>query len=442
MTLLRRLGLFAMGFSLPIQGISLLTMGGQTVIGRAGATPFKFVTLAVFMFAALEAVAYKRFPRIDKTGLCVIGYAVSFSLSSVLSTYYGVSSAAIVSATTTTFALCAFFFLLTFLLRDRKDMTVMLWGLALGGLITAAPSVLGLQDPSAYLEVGERHQGLAGQENLFGFDMAVCLPTSLAVFVLTRSLLLKPLALLCAVFALAGVALSFSRSAYVSIAVMSLMGFFFVIRKGSSRVIALAFGVALLVGAISHPGIRDRVESFVDPAERAADSSIASRFDQYEFALRAFASNPVLGIGPLRFIQWAQGERGGERIGHFVHNSYLAILSRQGLIGIVPYVALLWMVWFRYSRAISMMREDRKQRLAFSLLHLAFLGTLVGSLFGMGYRSKTMWFLVAMGVIVHRLAVVAQAKQHGDVAGTRAYPPPGLQTGQTTTYPRPGTSTL
>jgi O-antigen ligase len=181
---------------------------------------------------------------------------------------------------------------------------------------------------------------------------------------------------------------------------------------------ALLVGILLLAPAT----VGERVATMTDSRQRAQQGSIQVRLVQYEFALKAFASSPLIGVGALNFKHWAQQQPGGRGIHHNVHNAYLGILAEQGLAGFVPYMMLLVLSWKQYSqawRAARARRAFRDPELALLgtyalFLQIALLGSAVSGLAIIMQNSKIAWLLMALSPVVRNLVF-----QHIDLIKAR-----------------------
>lgn len=399
---LRRLSLFLVGFSLPMQGYSFLDLS-------FGMTPFKLATAILLLVGLAQfAISGRRFPR-DRKRWWIIAYLTSYLIACVTGILSGNSPPEVLIVASTSVSIILYYFLIGYVVTSRRDLMLLLWALLIGGAVTAAPAFLGLQKgQGADLGYGERYTGLAGQENLFGFDMGVCLAIGAALFFSTRALLRRSVALGLAIACTVGLLLSLSRSAFVSLAGMSA---FWLMRAGFARsvryivpVMALVLGVAFL----APQSVVERVDTMINSGRRAEDGSIQARFLLHEFSLRAIASSPIVGIGVLRFVPWVNEQPGGGGLTYVVHNAYLAVAVDQGLLGLFLYLGILSLAWSDYSRCIREVRARERLRdpslaefrhLA-TFLQIALLGCLVGGAFGMAHVSKTMWLLLAISPVL------------------------------------------
>lgn len=413
----RRFCLFLVGFSLPIQAYSLINLPFMRM------TPFKAATGLLLVLAAVQfAVTRSRFPR-DRKAVWAMTFAVAFGISAVGGFVAGAMPLFIFIESTTAFSLIIYYFLIGYTVTTRDDLVVVLWALVLGGLATALPPVVGVE-AGTRLGTTTRFEGLSGQENLFGFDMAVCLPVALVLFLTNRSVVRRLVLIAAATASGAGIALSLSRSAFVSVGAMWGLWLYRFGRRETLQYSLIAASLAVAAVLVLPQAVEDRIDTMVDPQKRAQDSSIQSRFEQWEWAARAFANYPITGVGVGNFNQWAWSQPGGRIVRDAsIHSAYFHVLATHGLFGFLPYMALLALSWFDFGRAwrlASSLRRFGDRQLAelgiySAFLQIALTGTLVGGVFGQGHRSKTMWFLLGLSTVMvalvrERAAVVSRAE--------------------------------
>jgi len=401
----RRLLLFLLGFTIPIQGFSLS-------LGPIRATPFKLVSLPFFLLAGVILASRRGSRPPDAKTVWLVVFGFSYAIAQVLSLVSGLSLSGVLRDGTTMLALVVYYLVLSLVMKDHKDLRLFVWAVVLSAIVTVLPSVLGVYGASVQFSYGQRYQGLAGQENLLGAEMTVAFAFALAAFFSSGRLSRKVVAAGGAAFALMGVALSLSRSAFVAIGVMWL---FWVYRSGRTGTIryaipALLLGLAALVA--TPESVENRFETMTDPAQRQKDSSVQGRFTMGLWAVRALASNPLLGVGANRFAAWVHEQPGTSGMPwHTIHNAYLYIGAEQGLLGLIPFLALLILSWRDYSRCWRLgharrgLRDERLQEYTTYALYLqlGLLSLMVGGLFHQQHRLKSLWTVMALSPVLMAL---------------------------------------
>ncbi len=395
---LRRLTLFCVGFTLPLQGFALS-------LGPALATPFKLATVFLLGVGMLQlAVTGRRFPRDRKTGW-LVAYAVSYAISWASGLVQGESLPQLIILASTYLSLMLYYFLMIYLVLSRDDLALVLWGLVMGGAFTALGSDFG-----GGTDVSDREGGLSAGPNLLGFDMAVCLPISAGMLLIHRSAIKRAALAAGALLAVAGIVLSLSRSAFVSAMAMWGLWAHRFRRLDTLKYLAPAL-LAVAVALVFTPEpVQRRIDTMIDPEQRAEDDSIQERIATVGFALEAFARSPLVGTGEGEvYRNWVAREKGVAT--GSIHNAYLHVAVFQGILGLVPFLMLYVLTWNDYTRAWRATRSRRSLRdrdltelgRYAVFLQIAFLGTIVAGLFHQAQKSKTMWMLFALSPVVLRL---------------------------------------
>jgi O-antigen ligase len=398
---IRRFALALVAFTLPIQGFSWLDFE------ELRATPFKTATAFLLLVGFLQFGLTARRRPPDRKTVWMIVFLVSYSISWVVGLVKGEHIAVLIVLASTYVSLIAYYFLIGYMVLSRRDLVLVLWALVLGGLISAAPPVLGLEAARS-----GRATGLAGQSNQLGSDMAVCLPIAAGMLVAHRGLFGKLVLGSSALFAAGGILLSLSRTAFVSVLAMWGM---WTVRFRRLDTLKYAIPVALALGALAlylPQTVQERIETMTDPIQRARDGSIQSRFVIGRYAIGAFLASPLVGQGEgTSFNKWAWQQRGGRAVSDAtIHNAYLHVAAIQGLLGLIPFLAIYGLTWTDYNRAWrAARRHPARDPDLLSLGHyaiflqIAFLGTILAGFFGQQQRSKTMWLLLALSPVLVRL---------------------------------------
>lgn len=203
--------------------------------------------------------------------------------------------------------------------------------------------------------------------------MLACFPrarrgiTRLAVLVVTAALL-------------AGVAYSFSRSAYLGALAVLVV---FMMRRTVRGLLAVVIATGCLLPVVP-PAILARASTIW--AGSSLDVSSAARLDLWNSAFRMFTHEPILGTGYLHFGSLLPAYYQNSSVFSlgtldlsgfsYAHNTFLTILSQTGLIGASLICSLVLIGW-RGAWA-GMRRGDWAGESAL----LAFIGTAVCSVFG------------------------------------------------------------
>jgi len=373
----------------------------------------KVATAALLLFAlVMVGTRGVRFPSTPKTPLMVL-VMLSLTVSLLFSWSQGIPGDSILRVTQMYIALTIFYFLLVYVLTDLRDVEILILGTILGGAIVSGTVVLRVGQTAQEALIGMRTGGIGGNPN--DFAVKIMIPLMGAVYFATayRSLVIR--AVFGAVIAVILLSLlqSLSRGGYVA---LGAMGLFYMFRFLRLRSIGLILPALFMVGVLWVGISEDVAERFgtMFGTERQLYKSIQARLRQYDRASSTFASNPIIGIGVGRSRlpeAWGGGIKGGAYV-ETVHNTYLLIAAEQGLLGILPFLALLFLTWRDLSRAWRIRgypgaEEDPDlQRLSLmgAMLQVAYVGILVGGAFVAADRFKVVWMMLGVSTAVLALA--------------------------------------
>jgi O-antigen ligase len=404
----RRIVLAMVGFTLPFEHTSF-------DLGPIPLTPNKAVAALLVGLVALQwAIERRPLPRDPKrVWVLVFGLAVGVSALQAFLTLPKVDAVRGVSQTVV--ALLIFYFVMTYSLRRRLDLDVVLRWFVLGCAVTVISGWLGFGTQiESGVRSGARLAGEGSSPNLLAFNLLVAIAGGAALYFSARgaparAALLGLLALLTT-----GVVATLSRSAYVALPLMSAL---WAVRLRRVGFLKYAVPGVLLVALAAMLAPETAVEraSTLRPEEISRDESARGRIEMIPSALRAFASNPVTGVGLQGYIPWAVEN---DAFAHGIHNAFLQVLAENGLLGFVPFVAIVVLSWREFTRAWRLARraggrrdlELRALEIRALLLQVGLGGALVMSLAQPSMHHKSLWLLFALSSVVMGL-VQARARE-------------------------------
>lgn len=392
--------LFLAGLSLPFEWANVRFAG-------IAWTPAKVMTGLLLALTIARAALEPRAAFRDPKAKWVALFGLAIAVSTAHAYFVGVPPASLLTAAITWYSLIAFYFMLVFLIRDRAMLDTLLIALVLGCVAVTATGFLGLGF-TTWSQQGARIGGQGGNSNLLAFNLVIALPAALVLFDASRRALGKLATGGAGLLFLAGIGATLSRSAMLAVLAM---GAFWGVRTRSRNFMRLGLPILLLAIAAALFMPRNVAERFasLSPANARTDDSIVSRAHTNRVALLAFAESPLIGIGSLRFFSYAI-ER-GTPFTNVIHHAYLDIAAEEGLLGLVPFVALSVLAWRDLSRVALAARRARRAgsrrgdlELRAMLLQVALLGCFVIAQFQPIQRDKGLWLMFALSTTTRRLA--------------------------------------
>jgi len=230
-------------------------------------------------------------------------------------------------------------------------------------------------------------QRVAGYESALAAnpnDLALTLNIALGLALGMLPVLRRPLrrALLVAAMALmvGGIIVTFSRSGFVTLAVLGAMWAARTLRERGGRALPSIALVVVVVMVAVPAGYSDRLSTIVD-TDQDPTGSANERWDVMMIALGQIAERPILGYGLGNSIH-VTVERGG--LAREAHNAYLKLGAELGIAAIVIYVLFIVSA-YASARAVRRFFERRREgwelgRLAGGV-EMALVAFAVGALF-------------------------------------------------------------
>jgi O-antigen ligase len=204
--------------------------------------------------------------------------------------------------------------------------------------LLAAGSVAAAIGAAGFFAAGGRYParaiGLTGSWMTFGLQLLLVVSLACGVAMTARGRAWRLGALAAALAGTAGIATSFTRSAWLGLA--AALAVILGLRRPRWL---LALGLIAVLAVAALPGdLGDRLRSAFDPAHEAN----RERMLMWDAGVRAFRDHPVTGVGLQNLTSLLEGYRSpeaAERPAH-VHNSYLHIALATGVVGLVAFLAL------------------------------------------------------------------------------------------------------
>jgi O-antigen ligase len=339
------------------------------------------------------------------------------------------------------------FFVVTNLVRDRRQLNLLLNGIFVLATIVAAAMIAQYFLGDSVQLVERSQPGSMVAQDSFGASSRIAPPglsivmvtlvTSLCILVLDK---VRPMALLrygqCGLLAMAFL-VTFLRSYWAGlIVVVLLMG---VLVRGADRRRLIGWGLwglavmipAALVLSVVLVNVPDsRLVSMMEASWdrystlgrsgtfQGGDDNVEFRKVEYSYAIPAIEANPVIGLGlgaayrPLDPRLDGRDADGLHDLSRLIHNGHLMVLLQSGLLG---YLSLVWLSFAFLVRGLSGWRNIRSARmravvLGFSLVYLALCIAAVGnSTFMQWSWTPVIGIMMGVNEVIFRKASLGEA---------------------------------
>lgn len=153
----------------------------------------------------------------------------------------------------------------------------------------------------------------------------------------------------------------------------------------------------------------DRLADLVEAGENQ-NESMAEHIHTRLLGLDAWASSPILGVGPgVNASPWISEKYQAGWAGS--HSHHINILGDSGLLGAGLEWLLMWLVVRYMWRGLFVRRKNTHERNLLAGLLAAFITIIFGNLFYSYYLNDFVWFLMACGVALSRAMLVEAHKE-------------------------------
>ncbi len=264
--------------------------------------------------------------------------------------------------------------------------------------------------------------GFVSDVNQYGGYLVGVILLALAFLIYNRRDILAYLALFTGG---AGLLLSLSRSAWLTLIVFGLPVLIYILRKSgfSMRwlkrpIMAMIIVIGLLFGAgiyAAQSGLLDikevisrRIEMFVSD-ESSAEGHINTRL----MALDAWDSSPLIGIGLDFNVSGWYSPRYCEYWGGS-HSHHLDTLAGSGILGLAMEWIFMGIVGVKMWRGLKQSQRSSQERAVLAGLLAAYVAILLGNFLYHYYLNDFVWFLMGCGVALSR-RIILEARPCGVV---------------------------
>jgi O-antigen ligase len=315
------------------------------------------------------------------------------------------------------------FFCVTNLIRDKRQLRVLLWGLFSIAAFSSLMMLVQIIFPSiqlidtqtvALVTAGQEYEGVARTYIAVEWLIYAMLLVSVCSLVFRSGWLPQSLEFLRIIILSVGLFLSFQRNYWLSmLAMLGLLGILSPWAEKLRSIRWLLVGLILIIMLISLSG--NLFSNYIDAAiDRLVwgmqvdtllkDSSTQMRVMETTYAFKSISLHPILGIGLGNLYRplieddayWVPEE---PHIGlrWYIHNGYLWVWVKMGLIGLIPF---LWIFGSSIFRGFKHFRKvQNRQYLAIVLgFTLALLGQAISNFVAPNYIQN--WAIIIFAILM------------------------------------------
>jgi O-antigen ligase len=369
----------------------------EVINSGPGISALKLLSIIVFGGAVIHFLIFRgKEPLVKAPQNWLI---LLFVMAAILSSFVALDPSRTIDRTGRLIRVLILYLMVINLVRTKKDLRYLIWIFVISGFISA---LWGLLDPA---QAGQRLYGTMGQPNAFAAAMVPRLPLIFSLMHVNRDPLKRFLLVIILGVVTYALILSGSRGGLIS-AVLALL--LFVLTQKNKLFWFNLVGLITVIGLLAMPlEIKQRVGLVTAHDSDNLGNSTDRRETYQVYGWQLWQENPILGVGldgfaeaytrsPYRFLQKNETKR-------VAHNTYLEIAVGTGLIGFIPFVALLAWSFYKAWQYAGYTKFDPHTASISAGLFAGMGGYLLAMLFGSHQYDKILWLLIALVVVVEIL---------------------------------------
>jgi putative inorganic carbon (hco3(-)) transporter len=273
---------------------------------------------------------------------------------------------------------------------------------------------------------GYRIAGPIGDPNFYAQIMLVLVPISFQRFMDEKAPVLRALALLATGLTVLTVIFTFSRGAFLALAAMGMILFWFNPPKPTQLVLAILLGVVLIrfVPTDYTERLTTLTDLFGGSTGVQSDISFQGRASELTAAWLMFADHPIFGVGVQNYpVYYQQYSR---RIGldsrteaRQAHSMYFQVAAEMGLMGLIVFGVILWnifsSIWSSWKR-LKNAGEELYANMVLSVL-IGTVGYFSAAFFIHAAYPRYWWLITGVALAIPQVAdsiLAAGAKDKND----------------------------
>jgi len=303
------------------------------------------------------------------------------------------------------------FFAVLLYAREWKDLEMIFWVMIVCGTVGAIPEIIGSLSHSSFDTLAGRKLSFVRISGAHEVNYPLQLVSSLSMLPFVRSWGKRLLILVSILVSTAALYLSYTRGSWLAVLVGGGVTLFVLLRYGSFpkvylvriiRAILVLFAAAILLIVVGMFDAQTLLTRATMTSSRSIDISSLQRVTEWQLAIKIFLSHPVFG-GGLGYIYRFYAVGVGELKQMFLHNSYLYVLSKMGIVGFSIFAFLYSMIVWKITLILKKLRSPDE---------IGLLTAFASMIFVLLVKSLTTWFLntlttsLFLGVIIGVIGVI------------------------------------
>lgn len=248
-----------------------------------------------------------------------------------------------------------------------------------------------------------RAAGVIGDPNYFGQILVALIPLTIISFLHAEKPWQKLLYALCFLMTMLGIFTTFSRGAFMGLAIS--IGLLVLYKKPKPVYIIIFLVIALIGFSFLPASFQERIFSIselTDTSQMVTEVSYRGRMSEAIVAIQMTLNYPLVGVGPKNFAEnyskYANYVGLDNRENRNAHNMILQISAEQGMFGVFALLFGLFIIYIdaRRARRILLMNELTQQADFVEAVIASFISYMACAMFIHAAYMRYYWILFAM----------------------------------------------
>jgi probable O-glycosylation ligase (exosortase A-associated) len=412
------LGVFLLGFLIavffdPYIGLLAFLVGALLhpveffASSLAGLHLSRNLAFGVLLIWIFHTAVYKDFKIIKtKQNFLIVGFGLILLISSLQ--YFDYSFPAFLEF----IKLLVLYFLVVNLVKTRRKLLIMIWGLVVLGTIAC---FIGIYQHAhgigvSYGEGFIRIRGTALDPNDYAMHLVVLIPFVMGLIFTSRNYILKLGLISTLGLLIINIIYTYSRGGLVSLIFIlgaSILWFGFKFKKQLLAIFTLSVGFFVMLPFVPEKYI-ERAKTVVD----LNDPAIIARLDTWKTGLLMMRDEPLrgIGLGVFKYEYASRAFTSGQvetKAALFAHNAYIQIGAETGMIGLLLFILILFFSWVDLKKSERNFQDKGDNVLScLSLsIRMGLLGYMVSAIFLTQAFLTMLWIILPMAVVMKNFSI-------------------------------------
>ncbi len=371
--------------------------------------PYKPMLIVSAIVLAWGLFARRDEPRIAVLSPTPVRWMFAFVLIQAISVHYS-GWLGMIGMVGRWYVYPVFVVLSLLMIRDERDLERYIWGMLLGALFVIGYGIWAkysgwnsVWHPGEHWDMGGRAgaYGMYHNQNDYSFIIIQTLPFFYMYWRTERRFLPRWLLFASILTSILGILLCLSRGGMLALVLEAFLALLLTTRRNTKMLLLPLFLVVALAGISYQWKMRAENQGSLYTYKDAEDT----RLDLWHAGVVMFAHNPILGVGSLRFGEFANSYVNllPDDIGKNAHNTYLDVLACSGLLGLSCFVGMIVSTLRKLRRRIADPPPGDRLEAARMAVLISLLSILFRALMDAKEYDWSFYMLPTLAIAVHYL---------------------------------------